>query len=193
MVLFLLVAWISVCSCLLSESSTCSLLWLVDFWLKWSFEPSESLHDFRWSLGLCHGDWWLTPKEDVLGQCSPVPKATQLSMLSVYWNNFVVCQTAVTFMLTISPGTPTENKNCGHPTWRELKANQNKSWKELSLFVGPTVWLFKLVPINEICQSWLDLWFKRKGRHIFFIEAEYESCHIINDDLLGDFQVWVLR
>lgn len=112
------------------------------------------------------------PKEDVLAQRSLIPKGTQLSLLHVYWNTPVVCQTAVKLMLTIFPGTPTKNKNWadGSETSDSCASNMKETkgkskWKlERALIICKSYcMIIKLVRINEICQSWLNLWFYKKG------------------------------
>lgn len=143
------------------------------------------------------------PKEDLLGQHWLIPKHTQVSIVPVYWNNPVVCQTAVKLMLTIFLGPPAKNTNWADGSEKSdscasnMKETKGKSkWKqERALIICKSYcMIIKLVPINEICQSWLNLWFIRRILCICLIEAEYELCHIItNDDLWGNFKVWILR
>lgn len=82
--------------------------WLVDFLVNvklWTIWIPPWFREIVWTvLG------W-APKEDLLGQHWLIPKHTQVSIVPVYWNNPVVCQTAVKLMLTIFLGTPTKNTN----------------------------------------------------------------------------------
>ena len=111
------------------------------------------------------------PKEDLLGQHWLIPKHTQVSSVPVYWNNPVVCQTAVKLMLTIFLGPPAKNTNWADGSEKSdscasnMKETKGKSkWKqERTLIICKSYCMFiKLVPINEICQSWLNLWFYKK-------------------------------
>ena len=200
--LFLLVAWTIGCSwhC---ESPPHALTWLVDFLVNvklWTIRIPPWFRRIVWS---------------VLWQQGGPPK--RMFLLSVHW--VLKAHSSACYMFTETPlwfvklqlswcwlfsqALPLKTKTGlmaqkqvihVHPTWRKLQASQNESWKELELFVSPTVWLLNLFALmRSVSPDWICGFIKR-GLYIYLIEAEYELCHIItNDDLWGTFQVWILR